>query len=186
MANTLGQVIFEKLSGDNYILDRLAPVLDKTIQVQSPDKTITMEENPAYVSWYAQDQQVLNFLLNSVTKEVLGQVATKTSAAVAWCAILGMFDSQSRVQIFHLHSTLSNTCKGNLSCAAYYVKMKGFADEMAAASKRLDDEDVICCILAGLNFEFNPFVEAFITKTDQQTLNDLYSQLLTAEARVES
>jgi hypothetical protein len=53
--------------------------------------------------------------------------------------------------------------------------MKGFADEMAAAGKRLDDEDVICYILVGLDFEFNPFVEAFTAKTDPQTLNDCYS-----------
>jgi hypothetical protein len=71
-------------------------MLDKTIQVQSPDKTVTMEENPTYATWYAQDQQVLSFLLNSVTKGVLGQVASESSAAAAWCAILGMFGSQSR------------------------------------------------------------------------------------------
>jgi hypothetical protein len=140
-------------------------MLDKTIQVQSPDKTVTMEENPTYATWYAQDQQVLSFLLNSVTKGVLGQVASESSAA-AWRAILGMFGSQSRAQIVHLHSKLSSTHKGDLSCATYYAKMKGFTDEMAAADKRLYDEDVICYILVYLNFEFNPFVEAFTAKTD--------------------
>jgi hypothetical protein len=60
--------------------------------------------------------------------------------------------------------------------------MKGFADEMVAAGKRLDDEEVITYILAVLDFEYNPFVEAFTAKTKSQTLNDLYLQLLTAEA----
>jgi hypothetical protein len=64
--------------------------------------------------------------------------------------------------------------------------MKGYDDEMTAAGRRLEDEDIICCILAGLDFEYNPFVEAFTFKADPQTLNDLYSQLLTAEARAES
>jgi hypothetical protein len=68
----------------------------------------------------------------------------------------------------------------------YYSQLKGFADEMAVTGKRLDDEVIICYILIRPYFEFNPFVEAFTAKTAPQTLNDLYSQLLTAEAHIES
>jgi hypothetical protein len=113
-------------------------------------------------------------------------VATEPSTAGAWHAILGMFGSQSRARIVHLRSKLSSTRKGDLSCASYYAKMKGYADEMAVAGKCLDGEDVTCYILASLDFEFNPFVEAFTAKTNPQTLHDLYSQLLVAEARVDS
>jgi hypothetical protein len=86
----------------------------------------------------------------------------------------------------HLRSKLSNTKKGDQSCVTYYSLMKGYADEMVAAGKYLEDEDVICYILAGLDFEYNPFVEAFTAKTEPWTLNDLYSQLLIVEACVES
>jgi hypothetical protein len=48
-----------------------------------PDKTKKTEDNLAYAAWYAQDQQILSFLLNSMSKEVLGQVATETSTAGA-------------------------------------------------------------------------------------------------------
>jgi hypothetical protein len=66
---------------------------------------------------------------------------------------------------------LSGTRKGeskgeSITCAVYYAKMKGFTDEMAAAGKRLNDEEVITYILAGLDFEYNPFVEAFTAKTE--------------------
>jgi hypothetical protein len=64
--------------------------------------------------------------------------------------------------------------------------MKGFIDEMAVIGKRLDDEVVIYYILAGLDHEFNAFIEAFMAKMELQTLHDLFSQLLTAEARVEA
>jgi hypothetical protein len=70
MTTTLGQSVSEKLSRENYIL------------------------------WKAQVLAAVrgapSFLLNSVTKEVLGQVTTGTSAADAWCTIVGMFSSQSR------------------------------------------------------------------------------------------
>jgi hypothetical protein len=58
-------------------------VPDRTIQVEMPDKTKKTEDNLAYAAWYAQDQQILSFLLNSMSKEVLGQVATETSTAGA-------------------------------------------------------------------------------------------------------
>jgi hypothetical protein len=86
----------------------------------------------------------------------------------------------------HLHYKLSSTKKGDHRCMTYYSLMKGYANEMVVAGKCLEDEDVICYILAGFNFEYNPFVEAFTAKTEPQTLNDLYSQLLMAEARVET
>jgi hypothetical protein len=63
--------------------------------------------------------------------------------------------------------------------------MKGYTDEMMAAGKHLDDEDVVCYILTGLDVDFNPFVEAFTAKIEPQTLSDLYFQLLTAKVRVE-
>jgi hypothetical protein len=120
-----------------------------------------------------------------VTKEVLGQVATETSTADAWCTIVGMSSSQSRARVVHLRSKLTTTHKGDATCMTYYVQMKGFADEVVAAGKRLDEE-VICYILAGLDVDFNPFVVAFMAKTEPQMLNDLYSQLLIDEGRVES
>jgi hypothetical protein len=57
---------------------------------------------------------------------------------------------------------------------------------MEAADKHLDDEEVITYILAEHDFEYKPFVEAFTAKTKPQTLNDLYSQLLTTEACVQA
>jgi hypothetical protein len=111
---TLIQSISKKLSHENYILWK-AQVLttvhgacldgflngtttapSKTLEVWQVDNITKTEENPAYASWYVQDQQLFSFLLNSVTKEVLSQVATESSAAGAWRTIVGMFSSQSR------------------------------------------------------------------------------------------
>jgi hypothetical protein len=90
MTNSLSQSVSENLSRENYILwkvqvlaavcgaqlsvllEESTPVSSKTHQVQQANKTMKKEANPAYEVWYAQDQQLLSFLLNSVTKEVLG------------------------------------------------------------------------------------------------------------------
>jgi hypothetical protein len=43
----------------------------------------------------------------------------------------------------HLRAKLANTRKGELPMVSYYTKLKENVDEMVAASKQLEDDDVI-------------------------------------------
>jgi hypothetical protein len=63
-------------------------------------------------------------------------------------------------------------------------KMKGFADEMAGAGQPLEDEDFMWYVVAGLDQDYNSFVENVVGKTEI-FLGSMYSQLLVAEARLE-
>ena len=193
--------VSEKLTRDNFLVwraqvlpavraARLVGILDGSsaepspmIQVEKPDKSTEKVENPAYVQWIAQDQQVLSFLLSSMTKEILVQVSSLEHTAEVWKAITEMFSSQSKSRVLQLRSQLSRMKKGDLSASSYYTKMKGLADEMAAAGKKLDDDDIIEYILNGLDAEYNPFVSSMTIK-DNVSLSDLYAQLLSYEARL--
>ena len=67
--------------------------------------------------------------------------------------------------------------------------MKGLADEMAAAGKKIDDDDLISQILAGLDADYNPFVSAISASARSGTpliLSDLFAELLVAEGRLEA
>ena len=55
--------------------------------------------NPAYDVWFATDQQVLSFVLGSLGREVLAQVAAKETAAELWSAIEAMYSSQNRARV---------------------------------------------------------------------------------------
>ena len=193
--------VSEKLTRDNFLVwraqvlpavraARLVGILDGSsaepspmIQVEKPDKSTEKVENPAYVQWIAQDQQVLSYLLSSMTKEILVQVSSLEHTAEVWKAITEMFSSQSKSRVLQLRSQLSRMKKEDLSASAYYTKMKGLADEMAAAGKKLDDDDIIEYILNGLDAEYNPFVSSMTIK-DNVSLSDLYAQLLSYEARL--
>ncbi|EAZ36456.1 hypothetical protein OsJ_20787 [Oryza sativa Japonica Group] len=61
--------------------------------------------------------------------------------------------------------------------------MKGLADEMAAAGKKLDDDDIVSYILGGLDADYNPLV-ASVSSKDYISLSDLYAQLLSFEAHL--
>jgi hypothetical protein len=58
-----------------------------------------------------------------------------------------------------LRSRLSTTRKGDMTAATYFGKMKGYADEMATTGKLLEDEDFLAYLFAGLDYEYNSFVE---------------------------
>jgi hypothetical protein len=68
------------------------------ITATTDDKKSIKIPNPEYKIWVAQDQQVLSYLLNSVTREILGYLATKVTTTSAWTALEELFASQSESQ----------------------------------------------------------------------------------------
>jgi hypothetical protein len=97
-----------------------------------------------------------------------------------------MFSSQSRSRIMHLRAKLASSRKGELSAAAYFAKMKGYANEMAAIGKRLEDDDIVSYILTGLDADYNLLVENINSRSEPISLSSLYAQLLSVEARLEN
>jgi len=136
----------------------------KTIEVEKADKTKEIVVNSAYTQWVAQDQTVLRYLLNSLSKEVLQHVLSKTTAFGVW-TIETMFSSQS--------------------IAAYFSKMHALGDELAAAGKPLEDEELVSFIIAGLDADYNPLVSSIMTRTEPMSLSDLYAQIMCYDMRLE-
>lgn len=70
-------------------------LLPLQLRWKKADKTKEEQENPAYVQWVAHDQQLLGYLLSSMTKEILVQVSSLEHASEVWTAVSQMFASQS-------------------------------------------------------------------------------------------
>ena len=108
------------------------------------DGATKKEPNPAHEDWEATDQQVLGYLLSSLTREVLMQVATCDTAAEVWSAIEQMYSTHTRARAINTRFALTNTKKGNMSTPEYFAKMKSLGDEMATAGGRpIDEEELI-------------------------------------------
>ena len=97
--------------------------------------------NPDFAPWVAKDQMVLSYLLTNLSKEILGHVNTEVTAKGAWAKIEGMFASQSRAKIIMTRMALANATKGTSTISEYFAKIKSLADDMAAAGRRLEDEE---------------------------------------------
>jgi uncharacterized membrane protein YgcG len=146
------------------------------------DKPNDLADNPAYKEWVAKDQQIVNYLLSSITKEVMVQVSTSKEM---WKVILDMTASQSRGRIINTRMALATAQKGSSNIADYFSKMKSLAGDMASAGKHLDDEEIISYILAGLHAEYDSIVSSAGSRTAPLSLGELYTQLVGWEQRID-
>nr|XP_051183943.1 uncharacterized protein LOC127297672 [Lolium perenne] len=160
---------------DGYLDGTLTTQL-KTLEVEKADKngaeTMPISE---YGRWIAQDQQVLGYLLSSLSCEVLTQVVSMKTAAEVSAALEEMCSSISRSRIIQLQTA-----------AAYFSKMRAIADELTVAGKKVEDNDLISQLLSGLDEDYNLFVLSIAARTDAYSLSELYAQILAFEVRLES
>jgi K+-sensing histidine kinase KdpD len=87
-----------------------APTQTLKTNVQKGDlEDVEEVNNSAYDLWKAQEQQVLSYLLTSVSHDVLVQVATIPTAAEVWKHIETSFASQSHARVINTCMALATT-----------------------------------------------------------------------------
>jgi ribosomal protein L17 len=131
-------------------------------------------------SWKVTNQQVLRFLLSCMTKDVLSQVTVCRAANEAWKVIEGIFTSAKKARTVNSRIALAMTKKEELSVVEYISKMRFLGDELIAAGKQIDDDELISYIFAGLDQEYNSVITTLLVK-ETLTIGDVYSLLLNFE-----
>ncbi|XP_072146538.1 uncharacterized protein [Setaria viridis] len=197
-----GHPVSDKLTRDNFVLwkaqflpavrgAKVLGILDGTISEPRPvieadvDGKKKQIPNPEHDSWVEKDQQLLSYLVNSVSKEVLAGIATATTSAEAWKALGVMFAAQSRARVTNLRMQLATAKKGSLTTAAYFNKMQNIKDELASAGVTVNDDEVVAHILNGLDFDYHPFVSSMMGRSGDLSLSELYSLLMEYDLRLE-
>jgi hypothetical protein len=160
--------------------DRAPPEI---MEVEDDKGKKVQVKNPAYAAWIERDQLVLKFLLNSLSPDILSHVLGVESTAEAWSTIDGMFKTVARSKIQHLRSQLNDTKKLAMSADDYFTKMKGFASELAAVGKPLDEDELVGHLLRGLDKDhYNSLITNVNGKPDT-TLDEFFGQLSSYDMR---
>lgn len=73
--------------------------------------------------WIRCDEIVKNWIMNSVTKDLVSGVIYSNSAIAVWKDLQERFDQIDGTRIFHLHRELCTAKQGTLSISDYYTKM---------------------------------------------------------------
>ncbi|XP_044384548.1 uncharacterized protein [Triticum aestivum] len=167
------------------LLDGSDAAPPKTVEIAQADKTTATGPNPLYGPWLAKDQQVLSYLLNSLSQEILAQVIGKENTFDLWTALTTLFASQSQSRITNLRIAIANTKKGNMSSNTFMAKMKSLGDELAAAGRPVSDPEMVDYILAGLDRDYDPIVAAVGAIKNSITVDDLFAQICAFDQRME-
>lgn len=112
------------------------------------------------------------------------QVVSCHTSAELWNTVEGMLTSHTRARTVNVRIALANLQKGNASITDYVSKIKSLCDELMAAGKRVEEEDIVSHILAGLDEDFDPVVSARCSRVEPVTIPELFSQLLSFETQM--
>ena len=117
--------------------------------------------NPAYVVWQKKDICLIGWILASLSEKLVSTIYGLETSKQVWNALQTRFSSQSRSRIAHLKRQLQMLTQGSKTCSEYLDNAKNLADQLAAAGKPVDDQDLISFLLGGLQTSYTPFVTSF-------------------------
>jgi hypothetical protein len=72
-----------------------------------------------------------------------------------------------------------------MSATEYLAKMQGLGNDIAAAGKPVDDEDLVQYILAEIDEDYDFVVNYVLAHPQSITMNELSAQMLAFESRVD-
>ncbi|KAL9437300.1 hypothetical protein AB3S75_023205 [Citrus x aurantiifolia] len=162
--SVLNSLVFNtpiKLTNNNYLLWRsqviatinandLEDLIDSSksppnrvmINIDS-DQTVVTTPNPQFQIWRRNDQQLMSWLLSTLSEEVLSAVVGARSSLEVWQILAAQFGARSRARVLHLRTQIQTTRKGSTSIHEYYTKMKTTLDALRAAGNNMTDEDFV-------------------------------------------
>ena len=147
-----------KLDRSNYLIwkmqvlasiqgNGLEGYIDGSITAPYTDQGIP---NSEFVMRKRTDQQVLGWLLSSMTESVLRIVLGCKTSFEVWKALEKLSGSQNKTRALQLKNQMMMTKKNDLSVYDYFHKMKGIADSMAATGAPMSDYDFMISVLGGI------------------------------------
>ena len=95
-----------------------------------------------------------------------------------------MFSSQSLSRVNNIRTALINAQKGNQSVSSFFAAMRGLADELAAAGKPIQDDELISYIIHGLDQDYQPLVSALDARVTPVILDELFAMLSNFDQRM--
>jgi hypothetical protein len=157
----------------------LVGFIDDT-EVCPPKHLVSGSLNSAYVVWQKKDVCLLGWILASLSEKLVSTVYGMETSQQVWTALQTRFSSQSRSRISHLKCQLQTLTQGTKSCSKYLENAKHLADQLAAAGKPVDDQDLISFLLSGLSSTYTPFVTSFnfVSRDIDFTFEDFQAELL--------
>jgi hypothetical protein len=79
------------------------------VDSEDADKKKIQVPNPSYDVWITRDQQVVSYIVNPLSEDILSHVYGMVHAYEIWTAIHELFSSQSKSRFSNIRGALINT-----------------------------------------------------------------------------
>lgn len=139
---------------------------------------------------------VLSWLLNSVSKSILGGLAFSSSAFNVWTDLKERFDQLDGSRTFSLHKEIVTLQQGTNSVSVYYTKLKTLWDEFEAMVPSPGcncevsrgfvahlNRQKLYQFLMGLNESFNQARSQILLMNPIPTVNQAYAMIISDECQ---
>ena len=90
----------------------------------------TKDTNPLLNSWIRNNNMVISWILNSMSKEISASIIFSQFAMRYGPTSKNVFNKKNGLRIFHLQRELMNHTQGQLSISAYFTKLKMIWEEL--------------------------------------------------------
>ncbi|KAK9063757.1 hypothetical protein SSX86_017629 [Deinandra increscens subsp. villosa] len=150
----------------------------------APSKTLAgdaTKQNPAYTTWYRQDQTILGALLGSCSDQIQHVIASADTSAQAFDRLSASYASHSHSRIISLKSRLARNPKGSRSVVEYLQDMKTIADDLALAQSPISDDDLVVHIIGQLGDEYANVTAPLKMRDSPIKFPDLFEKLVDHE-----
>ncbi|KAM3357081.1 hypothetical protein P3S68_023795 [Capsicum galapagoense] len=151
----------------------------------APTRTLTIGNNvfpnPAFLTWFRQDQLIQNTLMISVEPTIAPIVAAANSSKSAWDALHTTYANRSQTRVFSLRDQLVRITKESRSITEYLHTIRSLSDELATAGSPVSNPELIIKILSGLGLEFHEISAAICARDMTVSYEELFEKLLDHE-----
>lgn len=182
MAVPTSLVVPVRFTGENFSVwkNSIVPLLNgydfhKYINQDPPAATIDDQLNTAYQAWWHN---------SSLSEIVLSKLSQKTTAKELWMAIQKTYSSSDCFRIMDLQHRLHNFVKGDSSIEEYIQGFKRLTEELALASKLVEETHQICVFLRGLGPKYGTFDISINANLFHFTFEDIISNLRSHEVTI--
>ena len=123
-------LVSQPLVGENYgswsrALKLALSMKNKTGFVDGSLQAPDIAENPQqYQQWLCNNNMVISWILNSVSKEITPTIIGYLTPAEIWKDLKDRFQQQNGPRLYQIKKDLMNLQQGNLSMSNYFTQMK--------------------------------------------------------------
>lgn len=129
-------LVSQVLTGDNYATwsRSMRIALSVKNKLDFVEGTVISEPDPAdptFRAWLRNNNVVISWILNSVSKEISSSIIYLSTAAEMWKELKERFQQSNGPRIFQLKRDLMNVTQGSDSVSTYFTKLKTLWEELS-------------------------------------------------------